>query len=309
MQKIIPHLWFDTEAKAAAAFYVAAFGGGSRVTHSTVLSNTPSGDCDIVSFSLADPRGAACEFMAISAGPYFIRNPSISFLLNFDPSREKNARARLDALWEKFSQGGKALMPLDTYPFSEHYGWVEDRFGVSWQLMLTNPEGEERPFIIPFLMFTQDVCGKANEAIDFYASVFKNSRRGVTMRYPGEMAPEKEGTIMFADFQLEGQWFAALESAREHKFSFNEGISLLVNCDSQAEIDTYWSRLSAAPEAEQCGWLKDKYGVSWQISPAALREMLQSGDEPRIARLTEAFLKMKKFDIDALKEAYGKQAR
>lgn len=299
MQKIIPHLWFDKEAKEAAAFYVSAFGNDSRVTHSSVLHDTPSGDCDILSFDL---RGYS--FMAISAGPLFTFNPSISFILNFDPSRDEDARADLDALWGTLADGGKPLMPLDKYPFSEHYGWMQDKYGVSWQLMLTNPEGEPRPFIIPSLMFTGDMTGKADEAIDFYVSTFKGSRRGMSAPYPPGAAPEKDATLMFAEFMLEGQWFTAMDSGHMHKFDFNEAVSLLVRCKDQSEIDAYWSALSAVPASEQCGWLKDKYGVSWQIVPADLDAMIRSGDDAAVARVTQAFLQMKKFDLAALKKAY-----
>ena len=195
-------------------------------------------------------------------------------------------------------------MPLDTYPFSEHYGWVKDKYGVSWQLMLTTPDREKRPPIVPSLMFVGDNAGKAREATDFYLSVFKNAERGKLAPYPAGMEPEKEENLMFTDFQLEGQWFAAMDSEREHAFTFNEAISLIVRCDDQAEIDYYWEKLSAVPESEQCGWLKDKYGVSWQITPKAMDEMMSHGTPEQIARVTQAFLPMKKFDIAALQKAY-----
>ncbi len=286
MQKIVPHLWFNKEAVQAAEFYVAAFGSstsspqaaGSKITHTAVLRDTPSGDCDIVSFDLA-----GYSFMGISAGPYFKLNPSISFMLNFDPSNDKDARKNLDALWCKLSDGGKVLMPLDTYPFSDHYGWIQDKFGVNWQLMLTKPERESRPFITPSLMFTGDITGKANEAIDFYVSVFKDSKRGLTAPYPPGASPEPAAKLMFAEFMLQGQWFTAMDSGHMHKFGFSEAISLLVRCKDQKEIDYYWNLLSAVPEAEQCGWLKDKYGLSWQVSPVDLETMMQSGDQEKIA--------------------------
>ena len=116
--------------------------------------------------------------------------------------------------------------------------------------------------------------------------------------------PDKEGTIAHASFTLGGQQFAAMDSAHEHKFTFNEAISFIVNCNTQAEIDYYWEKLSADPKAEQCGWLKDKFGLSWQVTPVAMNEMLASNDEKKIARVTEAFLKMKKFDLAKLQQAY-----
>lgn len=299
MQKIIPHLWFDKEAKEATEFYVSVFGGDSKIEDSTVLRNTPSGDCDVVEFTLWGYR-----FMAISAGPYFKFNPSISFMVNFDPAQDKDAASKIDEMWNKLSEGGKVLMPLEKYPFSERYGWVQDKYGLSWQLILTNPEGEERPKIIPSLLFIGDVYGKAEEAFNTYASIFKNSKIGAIARYQAGMEPDKEGAVMFMDAMLEGQWFAAMDSAREHNFVFNEAVSLLIECDSQEEIDYYWEKLSHVPEAEQCGWLKDKYGVSWQVHPKAAGQMLKDPDQEKVARVTQAFLQMKKFDIAKLQEVY-----
>lgn len=297
MQKITPHLWFDKEAKEAAAFYASVF-EDSEVTHITTIHDTPSGDCDVVSFRLCGQ-----PFMAISAGPFFKLNPSISFLVNFDPSQDAHAREKLDAAWRKLSEGGMALMPLDKYPFSAHYGWVQDKYGVSWQLMLADPKGEPRPAIVPFMLFIGANAGKAEEAIDFYVSVFRNARRGTTVRHPAGAEPDREGTILFADFMIGGAWLAAMDSAHDHKFAFNEAVSFMVPCDTQEEIDDYWEKLSAVPEAEQCGWIKDKYGLSWQIVPAVMGELMGGPDKQKAARVTQAMLKMKKLDIEKLKAA------
>lgn len=298
-QKITPHLWFDKSAKEAAEFYVSAFGRGSKIVTSNTIHNTPSGDCDIVSFELA-----GYGFMSISAGPYFKINPSVSFFINFDPSKDTNAKANLNALWEKLSIGGKALMPLQKYPFSDWYGWVQDKYGVTWQLMLTNPSGEERPFIIPSLLFTKEMFGKAEAAVNFYRSVFKNTKLGTVAMYPKEMGPETQNKIMFSDFMLESQWFAGMDGAGPHDFKFNEAVSFIVHCENQDEVDYYWEKLSAVPESERCGWLKDMYGVSWQIVPNAMEEFMSKGTTEQTARVTNAFLKMKKFDIATLKKAY-----
>lgn len=300
MQRITPHLWFDKEAEEAVRFYTASF-SNSRITSIKTIHEvpTPTGDCGIVSFELNGQ-----PFMAINAGPMFTFNPAISFFVNFDPSRDINARKNLDALWEKLAQGGTALMPLDTYPFSEHYGWIQDKYGLSWQLILTNPEGEERPAIVPSLLFVGDVAGRAEEAVAFYLSVFRNSRRGIVARYGKGQEPDREGTIMYSDFMIEGQWFAAMDSAWKHEFAFNEAISLLIPCETQQEIDYYWEKLSADPNAEQCGWLKDKFGLSWQVWPTAMGEMMTKGTPEQIARVTKAFLRMKKFDIATLTRAF-----
>jgi predicted 3-demethylubiquinone-9 3-methyltransferase (glyoxalase superfamily) len=315
MQKIIPHLWFDKEAKEVAKFYTSVFASDaklskklaeSKVTNTTTLHNTPSGDCDIVSFDIW-----GYSFMAISAGPLFKINPSISFMINFDPAQDKgqnkDAQKRIDVIWNELIKGGKALMPIDKYPFSERYGWVEDKYGVSWQLILTNPNGEERPLIIPSLMFKGNKYGKAEEATDFYIKIFNNAKRGAISRYPAGMDPHKEGTVMFTDFQIENVWFAAMDAPGGHDFDFNEAISFIVNCEDQKEIDYYWEKLSAVPESEQCGWLKDKYGVSWQITPIAMNEMMKKGTQEQIDRITQAFLPMKKIEIAKLERVYGEK--
>lgn len=297
-QKIIPHLWFDREAEAAARFYCSVF-PDSGITQLTTLHDTPGGDCDVVSFHL---WGHA--FMAISAGPVFRFNPSISFMVNFDPAREPDARARIDEMWTRLAEGGHVLLPLERYPFSERYGWIQDRFGLSWQLILTDPDAEERPAIIPSLMFVGEVCGQAEEASDFYLSTFPGSRRGQLVRYPAGMEPDQAGTVMFTDFMLEGQWFVAMDSAQPHDFAFNEAISFVVNCADQKEIDGLWQKLSAVPEAEQCGWLKDRYGVSWQIVPEQLARMMSDPSAARVDQVTQCLLGMKKLDLAALEDAF-----
>lgn len=307
MQKIVPHLWFDKEAKEAAAFYTSVFGdhpfdatqGKSKVGTVTTLPGTPSGDTDIVPFTLW-----GFDFLSISAGPYFKPTPAISFMVNFDPSQDADAATRIDTMWAKLSEGGKVLMPLDAYPFSKRYGWCADKYGFTWQLILTDPAGDERPRIIPSLLFVNEKCGKAEEAINFYLSVFKDSKLGTLMKYPAATDAGKEGTVMFADFKLLDTWFTAMDGAGKHAFDFGEAVSIMVNCDTQEEIDYYWERLSAVPASEQCGWLKDKFGVSWQITPTAMNEMMATKDKAALQRVTEAFLKMKKFDIAELQKAY-----
>jgi len=306
MQKIIPSLWFDTNAEEAVKFYTSIFPEGKigSMTHYTEagfeIHKMPAGTVLTVDFEIA-----GYKMLAMNGGPIFKLNPSISFMLNFDPSKDSDAVQKLDALWTKLSEGGQALMPLQEYPFSKRYGWIQDKYGLSWQLMLTNPEGEPRPFIIPSLLFTQNMAGKAEEATDLYLSVFKDSKRGQIARYPAGMEPDKEGTVMFTDFMLENQWFAAMDSAHKHEFTFNEALSLMVMCDTQEEIDAYWGKLSAVPASEQCGWLKDAYGVSWQITPRGMEKMLNDPDKEKANRAMNAMLQMKKIDIAALERAYN----
>ena len=296
MQQITPHLWFDKEAKQAAEFYSRVF-PDARVTSMKELRNTPSGDCDIVEFQIADQT-----FMSISAGPIFKFNPSISFIVNFDPAQREDARELIDDVWEQLVDGGKVLMPLGSYPHSERYGWLEDKFGVSWQLMLTNPLGEPRPFIVPNLLFTT-MTGKAEEALKFYLTVFKDGKEGAMMQYPKEMAPASEG-LMYGEICIMNTWLAAMDGGTVHDFAFNEAVSLLIPSHDQAELDYYMDALSAVPEAEQCGWLKDKYGVSWQVCPTRMAEMMSTGTPEQVDRVTQAFLPMKRFDLAVLERAF-----
>jgi predicted 3-demethylubiquinone-9 3-methyltransferase (glyoxalase superfamily) len=290
MGKITPHLWYDKEAREAAELYTSVF-ENSRIRNTTVLNETPSGSVDVVTIELAGQ-----EFTLLSAGPLFKFTPALSFLVACTTNEE------VDAIWGRLSGGGKVLMELGAYPFSERFGWTEDRYGLSWQVMHAGNWPLERK-ITPMLMFTGDVAGKAEDAIRFYTSVFRDASTGEVLRYGAGEEPDKEGTVKWASFRLEGESFAAMDSAHPHGFTFNEAVSLMVHCDTQEEIDYYWDRLTAVPEAEACGWLKDRYGVSWQVVPAMMDELLGGGDKQKLARVTEAFLKMKKFDIATLREA------
>ncbi len=295
MQAITTHLWFDKEAKEAAALYTSIF-KDSKIKNTATLHNTPSGTVDLLSIELLGQ-----EFRLINAGPLFKFTPAVSFLVACDTKEE------VEALWNELAKGGSALIELGEYPFSEKYGWTQDRYGLSWQVMFMGDRKIEQK-ITPTLMFVGEQCGKAEEAIKFYASVFHDAKIGHILRYGKGEKPDKEGTIKHAGVSLEGESFAIMDSARAHNFTFNEAISFMVHCDTQEQIDYFWSKLSADPTAERCGWLKDKFGLSWQIVPTVMDEMLSDKDQSKLARVTEAFLKMRKFDIAKLKEAYG-QAR
>ena len=291
MQKITPHLWFDKEALEAADFYVSIF-PGSRVKNTNVLQNTPSGSVDIVTFELL-----GLEFQAINAGPLFKINPSVSFLVFL------NKKEDVDKIWKKLSRRGQVLMELGPYPHSERYGWLQDKYGLSWQINYSGGE-QAKQKIVPVVMFVGGVCGKAEQAVKSWTSVFPESSVANIVHYGDGEAPDRAGTLKYASFSLFGQEFGAMDSAHEHPFSFNEAISLIVNCETQQEIDSYWEKLSAVPEAEQCGWLKDKFGFSWQVVPVDMDEMMRGDDQDRIDRVTQAMLVMKKLDMAKLRAAY-----
>lgn len=286
-------LWFDNQAEDAAQFYTSAFDNAEITTttyyskESSGPSGKPEGSVMTVSFEIEN-----FSFLALNGGPVFKPNPSISFFVNADSKEE------VDALWGKLIKGGKALMPLDKYPFAAHYGWVEDKFGISWQLIFGDkPEGDWRPKVMPSFLFTKENIGKGREAIAFYTHVFKDSKTGLLAAYPEDTATAKEGDLAYGDFQIKNTWIAAMDSGTEQPFSFNEGISIMVHCEDQKEIDDYWRQLSAIPQAEQCGWLKDRFGVSWQIIPKNLNELLKTKEA------VQAMMQMKKLDIKVLEQA------
>lgn len=291
MQRIVPHLWYDREAKEAALFYVSLF-DQSKLLNVTAIENTPSGTVEIISFELAGQ-----QFEAINADPFLKFNPSISLMVACNSIEEVNIK------WRALLEGGTELMPLGEYPFSKLYCWVQDRYGLSWQLMLTD-NGQASQRITPNLLFSNESCGKAEEAVMYYTQVFENSKIGLVSRYEEGEANSPKAKINYAAFKLADIAFSAMDNGFDTDFSFNEAFSFIVYCQDQLEIDYFWDNLSAVPEAEQCGWVKDKFGVSWQIVPIMMNKLLQSGDRKKVQRVTEAFLKMKKLDFEALQKAY-----
>lgn len=295
-RKIIPFLWFDSQAEEAVNFYTTVF-SQSKVHGLTHYEETGKefhhkepGTVMTVEFELEGQ-----SFVAINGGPQFKFTPAVSFMVNCSTAEE------VDTLWERLSEGGTALMPLDTYPFSKRYGWIQDKYGLSWQLILANPEGDWRPRFTPSLLFVGNNAGKAEEAMKHYLEVFNHSKPGHLERYGANQPPNKEGMIMYADFVLENEWFSIMDSALEHGFTFNEAISFQIMCKDQQEVDYYWEKLTAnGGEESMCGWLKDRYGLSWQVVPVALPALMNSPDPEKAKKATEAMFKMKKIDINAI---------
>jgi predicted 3-demethylubiquinone-9 3-methyltransferase (glyoxalase superfamily) len=276
--QIYPCLWFDGQAKAAADFYCEIF------SHSEITDDTPM----VVTFTLNGQK-----FIGLNGGPMFMPNPSISFFVVCETIGE------IDRVWNKFMDGGSVMMPLDKYPWSEKYGWIQDKFGISWQLYVGKMEDVGQKFS-PLLMFANHQNGKAEEAVHFYTSVFQSSSVAGIAKYSAT-DDDVAGHVMHAQFKLGPYVFMAMDTSKPNMFDFNEGISLVVECENQNEIDYYWDKLTEGGMESMCGWLKDKYGVSWQIIPAILTKLLN--DPSRAERVTQAFLQMRKFDIEKLLSA------
>jgi len=295
MDAIIPCLWFDDQAEQAAEFYSRTFPGG-RVTATASYPATgdnppgrPPGNVLTVDFEIGGQR-----FVALNGGPVFVPNPSISFFVELRSAEE------VDRVYGALAKGGKELMAIGPYPWSKRYGWVEDRYGFSWQVLATDAP-PRRSIIVPCLMFSDAQHGKAELAMQTYVRDFPDSHVVSVERYSSGEGPE--GAVKHGRFVLAGQDFIAMDSHVLHGISFNEAVSLQVMCEDQAEVDRYWDTLSEGGQQVECGWVKDRFGLSWQIVPVAMQRWLNSADSQERDRVFRAMLQMKKLDIAALQAA------
>lgn len=275
---IVPCLWFDGKAKEAADFYCSVF------SNSKIITNNPI----VVWFEIEGKK-----LMGLNGGPNFTINPSISLFVTCQTSEE------IDRVYNRLSEGGHSLMALDKYPWSEKYAWVADKFGMTWQLMLGNiPEGAQK--IVASFLFVGEQYGKAQNAIKQYTSIFPNAAiHHLEIYKAGEEQPE--GNLKFGHFALCNETFAAMDGTGNHNFMFNEAVSLMVECETQAEIDNYWNRLTEGGEESRCGWLKDKFGISWQIVPKVLSNLMS--EPSRAQRVMSKIMEMKKLEIEPLLNA------
>jgi predicted 3-demethylubiquinone-9 3-methyltransferase (glyoxalase superfamily) len=275
---IHPCLWFDGNAKAAAEFYC------SVIKDSKITIDTPM----VVIFELGGKR-----IMGLNGGPMFKINPSISLFILCETIDETNE------LWSKLADGGKVMMPIDKYPWSERYGWVQDKFGMTWQVSVVY-KPDDKQAITASMLFTGKQFGKAEEAINLYTSLFKNSSIHPLLHYPEGDA--NAGKVMFSEFKLNDYPLIAMDGPGEHAYTFNEAVSFVVNCDTQDEIDYFWDKFTAdGGQESMCGWLKDKFGVSWQIVPSIIGKLMT--DPEKAPRVMQAVMKMKKLDIETMVNA------
>jgi predicted 3-demethylubiquinone-9 3-methyltransferase (glyoxalase superfamily) len=285
MQKIQTFLWLNDQAVEASKLYLSAFNNSKIISTMPGPGGNPMG----VTVEL-DGR----EFILFNGGPMFRPTHSISF------TAFCGSESEIEEVWNKLSDGGKVMMELNKYPWAEKYGWVEDKFGVSWQLTFTD---RKQP-ITPSLLFSGAQQGRAEEAVNLYTSKFKNSNINIIARYE-EGEPGPKGQIKFSSFSLDGQGFIAMDSGRPMDVPFTPGISFFINCETQDQVDYYWESLGDGGRFDRCGWLQDKFGVSWQVIPTALGKALSNSDPMKAGRAMQAMLKMDKIiiaDIEAAVE-------
>ena len=278
-ERITPCLWFDAQAKEAAALYCSVF------NHAKITAQSPI---------VTEINVSGQSITLLDGGPMYSPNPSISFYYVCEEEQE------LYRVWNSFSNEGNVMIALDNYPWAEMYGWISDKYGISWQLALgkVNDVGQK---ITPCLMFTGKLYGRAEEAINHYSSVFRDVKVDGILRYGATEMPDREGNVKHAQLSLNGQKFMMMESAQEHKFTFSEGVSLTVHCETQDAIDYYWEKLTESGKESMCGWLKDKFGVSWQIIPTVLSKIMSDPD--KAGKAAQAFMSMRKLDIEQIVQA------
>lgn len=274
---IFPCLWYDGDAKPSADFYCEVFGGKITVDSPVVINIELFGQ----------------RLMLLNGGPQFEKNASVSFMVLCETEEE------VDKYWKPLSEGGMVLMELGEYPWSKKYGWVRDKFGVTWQVYL-GMQGDQK--IIPTLMYIHENNGKAMEAMELYTGIFPNSKIESVLKYGegvGNETHEVPENVQHAAFTLDNYTFFCIDNSYDHKFDFNEGISMVVMTDSQEETDHLWNSLTAdGGQQSMCGWLKDKFGLSWQIVPKRLLELMNDFNNPQKAQnVVEAMLQMKKIVI------------
>ena len=279
MTLIYPCLWFDGKAKDAATFYCDVFNNSKIVSENNIVVNF-----EIEGFKI----------MALNGGPMFSITPAISLYVNCYSENE------IDSLWSKLIDGGSAMMTLQKYPFAEKYGWVKDKFGMTWQLIFGGSANDTIK-IKPAFLFVGNQYGNAFNAITDYTNLFPNASITHHQLYGDFMPENMQGKLMFSLFTLDDIDFVAMDGPGDHTYTFTEGVSIVVECETQADIDLYWNTLTKNGQESMCGWLKDKYGVSWQIVPSILGKLMS--DPNKSKQVIAAFMKMKKFDIEALMNA------
>ncbi len=276
---IVPCVWCHGNAREMAEFYLGVF-KNSRVLEENFGT------------VLLEIEGK--QLRLLNGGNEYQPNPSISLMLRFD---EVDG---VDEICQQLAEGGKLVLAPGQYSWSERYCWLNDKYGVSWQILVKKYEGIY-PGITHVLMFMGENFGKAYEAIQFYLSVFKDSSLELLTFY-GEGQGESEEVVEHGELMIGDSHFIFMDTSVDQEYNFSPGLSLMVNCKTQADIDYYWQALSAGGGSEgQCGWLEDKFHLSWQVTPEKMASYFANpATSPAVAG---ALMPMRKIDMAALEAA------
>lgn len=272
---IYPCLLFENQAKEAADFYMDTFHNGKIVL-------------EVAEFILFEIEGL--RFKAINTShPEHYSNPAVSFIVSFTNEEE------IEKVWKKLKVGGIIILPLDAYEWSPKYAWLQDQFGISWHLIQSDSPASIHQKISPMFLFGEDNLGRAETASNFYLEVFKNSNRDPIERYEED---EFKDLVKQAPIYLNDYLIRVMDSSMEQPFDFSPGISLVVECETQKEIDYYWNAFAFGGQIGEAGWVKDKFGLWWQIVPKKLNEWIAN---PSINQKIVSELKqMTKIDLEKL---------
>ncbi len=272
VNNIFPCIWFNNDAKEFIERYQSFFDETSILNSNGFITTV---------------KWSGSKIMLMNGGPSIQCTPAISLFVYFDQNE-----LRINDLYNTLIDGGKILMPLDKYDWSPKYAWVEDKFGINWQLDIENMRSPQK--IVPSLLFVNDKKLMTKEAVSFYTNAFDDHRILLEAPYfPGSGMPE--GSILFTQFKLQNFVMNAMSSTMVHDYDFSMGISFVLECDTQEQIDYYWDYLGKEGKYSRCGWLTDKYGISWQVIPTILGLLMS--DESLQSEVSEAFMKMTKFII------------
>ncbi len=296
MRRIVPCLWYTREAGEAAEFYKLAL-PDTRIKKISHFDEVPpeaggikSGDVMLVKLMIGDS-----EIHLLNGGPYYEHTPSVSLMVTVGSKEE------LDLIHQKLSPGGTALIEIGEYPFSPRYTFFSDKFGVHWQLIMK--EGEKLK-VTPTVIFGGEKQGLGPEAMEHYLSIFADSSVLEEERYKKNEGGI-ENSLKYSCLKIGESELVIMDAGNPSPMVLTGAISFVVPCKDQNEIDSFWEKIGAEGKEIHCGWIEDKFGVSWQVVPENLDMFINGPDKEKARRAMRAMLKMVKLDMDKIRSAYG----
>lgn len=285
--KFAPCLWVDNQVEEMTELYTKVFENGKPLKTLYFLEDAHGKIGDILTQSV---QLANQEFILLNGGPEFKATPSISYMITC------TSETQLQVLWQELSEGGKLLMNLANYPGVGQFGWLEDRFGISWQFSLDQSSSSQK--ITPCFMFSGEQYGNASRAVAEWIEVFQSGE--ILEHYSNE-----DSTTKLAKFTLHQQEFMAMDSAVDHNFTFSLANSFYVYCENQKEIDRLWTAITSKGTEMPCGWMGDRFGVAWQTVTRDMDTMLDRKNLTKALAVTQAVYGMMKIDSEELRRIYN----